>query len=71
MSCVPPAMVLRANLRRTGITRLEDASELRAGQTRIDARVMLAERAGAEHGDANGSWSFDCHGREFARRGAH
>src|SRR5437773_2939844 len=49
----PPAMVSRANFLRALIARLIDARELRAGQGRIDARMMLPQRADASDAAAD------------------
>jgi hypothetical protein len=43
------AVMLGADLGRPGVVRLEDAGELGAGQGRIDAGVVLAERTRAGH----------------------
>jgi len=44
----PPAVVLRANFLRARVIGLENAGELGAGQRRINARMMLAERSNAD-----------------------
>src|SRR5271154_2240203 len=44
----PPAVVLRANFLCTRVIRLENAGELGAGQRRINARMVLAERPDAD-----------------------
>jgi hypothetical protein len=53
------AVMLGADLRRAGVVGLEDAGEFGAGQGRVDAGVVLAERTRAGHPAADARSGHD------------